>query len=92
MPTNLAQQQAPRSAAVFSLFALFLTIPFNIYWTDPRQICTVGRTMAVDEQSKIIFRSLKSSDVATVGYPIYPQKYTEYVEYAGRFRWFYLQN
>ena len=48
--------------------------------------------MAVDEQSKIIFRSLKSSDVATVGYPIYPQKYTEYVEYAGRFRWLYLQN
>jgi len=33
----------------------------NIYRIEFRQVCTVGRTMAVDAQSELVFRSLKGS-------------------------------
>jgi len=37
----------------------------KIYGTDFRQISTVGRTMAVDDQAEINFRSLKDVAMAT---------------------------
>ena len=43
------------------LFFLFFNDSVRpiICWTDPRQICRVDWTMAVDERGKLIFRSLK---------------------------------
>ena len=42
--------------------AQFQTNFLNVYLTDLRQICRVGRTAAVDNQPEIIvFRSLKGS-------------------------------
>ena len=38
---------------IFSDFSL--TNYLNIYWTDLLEICRIGRTLAVDERSEVIF-------------------------------------
>jgi len=40
---------------LLSFLSSFLTIYLVIYWTDLRQICRVGRTVAADERSQVIF-------------------------------------
>ena len=50
-----------------------LTNYLNIYRTNFRKIYWVGRTIAVDDQSEISFRSLKRRDVATDLCWHYPQ-------------------
>jgi len=34
---------------------VFLTNYLNIYWTDLYDSCRIGRTLAVDERSEVIF-------------------------------------
>jgi len=59
-------EQSARESRVRCMFRFsFLTYLFfndscqtnylNIYWTDRRQICRVGRTMPVDDQAEITF-------------------------------------
>jgi len=56
----------PRQALFCCCFLFIFNNSFqsnyvNIYRIEFRQVCTVGRTMAVDAQSELVFRSLKGS-------------------------------
>jgi len=62
--TTLAVFYLARPAAIYNLHALPLLLIFNgscqtnsinIYRTDLRELCRVGRTMAADNQSEISF-------------------------------------
>jgi len=58
----------------------------KIYRTDLRQFFRVGRTVAVDDQSKIVFRSLMDVSTAT-NFVGFIHTYAEYL-----FMWFYTPN
>ena len=52
-----------KNGAGVLLFISFSDFCLNIYRTDLREICTIGRTFAVDERTEVIFFD-SSRDVA----------------------------
>jgi len=53
-PRGLRKAHRRLAYVLLSFLSSFLTIYLVIYWTDLRQICRVGRTVAVDERSQVI--------------------------------------
>ena len=63
--TTRTARSGGRRAYVLFLFLIFTALcqtnHLNIYWTDLRQTCRVGRTMTVDERSEVSFSILQGT-------------------------------